>query len=132
MAREHYETLQQVFDDAYTGLASQGFRRSIGDKDIGAGCAYRGVSGLRCAIGHCIPDSKYHAELEGYTPTSSSEDHPEGHPIFRDLFPTVDCFDLLELQECHDYARSARSMQKKLEAFAESHGLAIPDISFAS
>lgn len=130
MAREHYETLQQVFDDAYLGLAAQRFRRSL---SIGfGGCAYRGESGRRCAIGHCIPDGKYHAGLEGYTPTSASDDHPEGHPIFRDLFPTVDCFDLRELQECHDSARSARSMQKKLCAFAAEKGLTIPNASSAA
>ena len=47
---------QWAFDTALAGLREQG-RQSL-DED-GAACAYRGVGGIKCAIGFLIPDERY-------------------------------------------------------------------------
>lgn len=128
MAREHYETLQQVFDDAYRGLAAQGFERSIRRDANGAylGCAYRGSEGRRCALGHCIPDDRYNALVEEYVGIFLV-------PRMPGLFSS-DISDraLSELQGRHDAAVTPGLMRTELAAFAASHDLTIPDISSAA
>lgn len=65
-------TMQQVFDIAAPALLAQGkesMRRRNPDAEddfsIGLVCAYRGDNGLKCAIGHIIPDSIYNVDMEG-------------------------------------------------------------------
>lgn len=128
MAREHYETLQQVFDDAYLGLAAQGFVRSVRHDWNGAsiGCAYRGDEGRRCALGHCIPDARYTNALEGYF----GGDLPKNLPgLFSDA---IGDGALVALQNSHDYAISPDRMKSELENFARVSGLTVPDISSAA
>lgn len=53
---------QGVFDKALSHMRQQG-RKSV----VGAGCSYRGVGGLKCAIGIFIPDRQYGLEMESHT-----------------------------------------------------------------
>ena len=57
---------QQIFDVVSAHLLKQG-ECSIGavESKHGDVCAYRGASGLRCAIGVLIPDDLYSPEFEG-------------------------------------------------------------------
>lgn len=49
-------TAQQVFDAALFGIRKQEYVKSY---LVGQGCAYRGQHGLKCGIGHAIPDACY-------------------------------------------------------------------------
>ena len=91
-------TLQDVFNTAYIGLASQGFERSM----LNDGCAYRGAEGRKCAIGYCIPDEEYSPDMEGLT---------AHEPSIARLFPLVDAEEMRTLQRVHDNATSGVRLQ---------------------
>ncbi|MBB3997244.1 hypothetical protein [Aureimonas pseudogalii] len=139
MTRQHYETLQEVFDDAYCGLAAQGFVKStqklfaIGsDEYLHASCAYRGVDGRRCAIGHCIPDDLYTGKMEGASVGTSASGFIEAFEVFARLFGLISINDIRRLQDMHDGASSPGSMKDRLADFAQEHGLTIPSIEGAA
>jgi len=129
MARHHYETLQQVFDDAYRGLAAQGFVRSRID---GGRCAYRGDGNTKCAIGHCIPDNLYDPAIEGATLSSHPSSRPKAAALFDKLFAAIEREKLCDLQSKHDCARKPKNMQAALSQFASEYGLTIPSIEGAA
>jgi len=54
------QTKQEVFDTVVSALIKQG-HPSI---DTSGGCLYRGPDGLKCAIGHLIPDNVYTPDME--------------------------------------------------------------------
>ena len=60
--KELLEERQSLFDQMLTGLAKQGWRQSYFHN--GKGCCYRGPEGLKCAVGHLIPDSLYEPEMD--------------------------------------------------------------------
>ena len=65
-------------------------------------CAYRGLGGRRCALGHLIPDDEYHEGIEG---TTLEGDWQIKEIIERSLGIdlSVDDVDFLQqLQEAHD------------------------------
>lgn len=87
---------QDAFDIALNGIRKQNYKRSLKKEDF---CAYRGKNGLRCALGHMIPNKLYKSGMEGLTPACS---------LFRD-FPelgvyleNVDVGLLTNLQCAHD------------------------------
>lgn len=53
-------TNQQAFDKALFGIRAQGYKASVGvRKDLPklkGPCLYRGLDGLKCGVGHMIPD----------------------------------------------------------------------------
>src|SRR5687767_5712675 len=55
---------QTIFNAMWTGLSGQGWKRSIAD----GSCLYRGPGGLKCAVGHLIPDALYDPGMEDGTP----------------------------------------------------------------
>lgn len=114
-------TRQQVFDKAYIGLAAQGFQQSM---DTERNCRYRSYGGLKCAIGHCIPDELYDSEMEG----KSIE---EGFiAVFLPGFlADHDNTFLKDLQICHDEADEPRDMEGQLRNFAEQWGLTVPEVT---
>lgn len=57
-------TRQEIFDKAYLGMASQGFRASLRRPDSNSS-AYRAPDGCRCSIGWVIPDNLYDPVFEG-------------------------------------------------------------------
>lgn len=57
-------TAQEAFDKAVAGVRAQGYQLSLDEK---TNCMYRGPNGLRCAVGHLIPDELYQPAFEGVT-----------------------------------------------------------------
>jgi len=132
MARQHYETLQEVFDDAYRGLFAQGFEQSTTNS---GDCAYRGDKGLRCAIGYCIPDEEYDPSIEGFAPDVFVSERCESSvakKVFGTLFAGMATDQLVDLQRTHDFAKNPAHMADRLASFAAKHGLTIPSIEGAA
>lgn len=135
---------QEIFNQVYLGLKSQGFQRSVSDN--GDECMYRNADGLKCAIGHLMLDEEYHIDIEysGLTYLFTvAENPPDTH-----FYPSAGRYSekcervkkfferlevrsqedkdfLKELQSTHDYP-SPDGMKSCLERFAERNGLTIP------
>ena len=62
-------TYQEIFDKVATHLLTQNARSWAPSFPYRA-CAYRGIGGLKCAIGCLIPDERYSVELEGKAASS--------------------------------------------------------------
>lgn len=58
--------MQLAFETAAKKLLEQG---ALSESDLAGGCAYRGESGRKCAIGWLIPDRKYRKSIEGSAAT---------------------------------------------------------------
>lgn len=134
------EAKQQLFDRAVAGLARQGFQQSFDEAQDT--CAYRGSEGMRCAMGHVLPDDKYQPEFEGKNAKDLMISHTVGDE------PELTVYDLLqvpvsearqvdeheiidflyELQQCHDshLSMSAGGMRRQLQWLADEHGLRRP------
>lgn len=117
---------QQLFEKAYRGLAKQGFERSMRPNSVK--CAYRGVGGLKCAIGHAIPDELYRLEMDA--PVTPIGLDFEGILIRAGYTGSTNFAS--ELQSIHDTAKSPAGMRATLAAFAESHGLPLPKLESES
>lgn len=61
VTQEEREKLQKIYNTAMSGLSAQGFQRAVGEPEF---CRYRAESGLKCALGHCIPDEDYDPLLD--------------------------------------------------------------------
>lgn len=123
-------TLQDVFNLGYIGVIRQG-KQSAGADGY---CLYRGPDGIKCAIGHCIPDELYTPNLENIIPVSSTFWN-----ICGGLFE-LDSIDfgraLRDFQWCHDgYEERGHTQtfleyfQEQCKVFAHKHGLTIPEIN---
>lgn len=88
---------QQFLNDAYTAIIAQG-KPSIRPRHVTYTCMYRGGNGLKCAIGHMIPDDKYHGGME--LKTASNPDVQRALGI-NSLSGNQGGF-LDKLQACHD------------------------------
>lgn len=122
-----YESLQAVFNDAYSGLRAQGFKRSM-HGEFGDMCRYRGAYGRKCAIGFCIPDKLYNEYMEGSTPTAPNSC---SSIVFGEVFGfepenMIDRVELGCLQDAHDNGDTPEKMEKLLREFAESFDLTVP------
>jgi hypothetical protein len=111
---------QTIFNQVYNGLKAQGFEKSMQDTADDALCAYRGVGGLKCAVGQIIPDEKYQSVFEDWTLSK--------------ILKTVFSFDfdvrhsrlLADLQEAHDGAYDPDSMKARLIGVAYHYHVEIP------
>lgn len=111
---------QILFNKAYLGLKAQGFRQSMNaDQDE---CAYRGSGGLKCAIGHCIPDEHYDPEIEGLPVLDTPVED-----LLITLYPGIDPHFASSLQGIHDQT-SKTVMKSRLEEFARFHRLEVPNV----
>ncbi|WP_027486367.1 hypothetical protein [Allorhizobium undicola] len=112
-------TQQEIFDIVYRGLAAQGFRRS----ERNYRSAYRGEGGLKCSIGHLIPDARYVPELEGRATTD---------PLIREVagIEEANAEFMEDLQAAHDASDAVEDtptyMRKRLEMSAAKYNLVIP------
>lgn len=113
-----YETLQAAFDVAYRGLRAQGFERAL--RADGTLCAYRGIDGKKCAVGHLIPDEHYHIYLEG-AEVSGLGGESKG------LWPEHLISALQDLQSVHDSGLSPSRMKQNFARFAREYNLTIPE-----
>ena len=83
---------QELFDFIVGRVIAQG-EPSV----LNGTCQYRAPGGLKCAVGHIIPDSLYRKSMEGANLT---------HIVNKDLGLT--CYHmLLDLQKAHDNAGDA-------------------------
>jgi len=62
MTHKTFSSRQEIFDYVTPLLFAQGERSML---EGGTTCAYRGVDGMRCAVGFLIPDELYSYGLEG-------------------------------------------------------------------
>ncbi len=116
------KTRQEIFDLAYKGIASQGWKASEGDVDGKRKCFYRKeVDGqmFKCAIGWNLPDDKYVPDMDdfdGCMTLAAIMDHCD---IDRDNLDFC-----RRLQDTHDAAKG--QMKFGLEHFARMERLVIP------
>lgn len=89
---------QEFFDKTVNAIRAQG-KPSIGPN----GCRYRGIGGLKCAVGHHITDDEYSPEMEylGCSHWEFLSMLPDGHVL-------------------KEYVRLARSMQASHDRAARS------------
>lgn len=127
-----YHTRQEVFDAAVKGLASQGFERSMSKHidTLTEVCAYRGEGGLKCSIGHLIPDEAYDPSIEGFgisllVEKSSGQFSREVDYMFD--FGEFDSHFLGRLQSAHDIGETPAKMVERLRMLAIDEGLMYPD-----
>jgi hypothetical protein len=129
---------QEIFNQVYLGLKSQGFKRStaFADEHVGT-CRYRGYDGRKCAIGHLISDEEYSIDLEGsgiyYLLKHTFTDISPPFPVLK----MKSFFERLEINNCTDHIDFLRSLQRVhdefedmqagLKSIAATHGLTIPE-----
>ena len=92
-------TPQQVFDNALNGVRAQDYIKS----DTANGmCAYRGSVGLKCGIGHSIPDEVYNPEMDCSDFSTAFTDlilkNSKLKKLFKNCAPELLAF----LQDAHD------------------------------
>ncbi len=123
-----YSNLQEVFDTAVAGLASQDFKPSVNKE---GNCRYRGSGGRRCAIGWCIPNKLYNSGMEGVGVFGVIDDSKG----INNLFSKVDTYKLARLQYCHDIASHVGGpfviksvMIDELRKFAKQNKLRMPKV----
>ncbi len=137
---------QEIFNQAYLGLKSQGFQKSMntGVDGIGISCAYRGENGLKCAVGHLLQDEEYDSLYEGTSVdglcrgTFVNEEFSEELNNKRKAFinrinlsddesADGDAAFLDFLQSAHDNSVDSVDMQERLWSFARRHKLTVPE-----
>lgn len=109
-------TRQEIFDLAWNGLKAQGFVQSA---DVSGVCLFRGPRGLKCAIGHCIPDDCYDSRMD------SDGDHWNAAWDAAGVGEEDREFGE-RLQGVHDWGYSPEDMERRLRAFAVIYSLTIP------
>lgn len=59
-------TRQEIFYHVQRKLLQQGRRSTDANAGVheGTSCVYRNIDGLKCAVGHLIPDDKYRSSFE--------------------------------------------------------------------
>lgn len=107
---------QEAFDKAVSGVIKQG-SKSFTSK----GCKYRGPNGLKCAVGHLIPDYMYEKGME-----MGIRYLYRDYPIIQRLFEDVNINMLIRLQIAHDNADEfnfVEEFKQKVLVFAEDYNL---------
>lgn len=123
-------TNQEIFEKVIMHLLVQKKRSVLypEDRGLGANCAYRGASGLKCAVGALIPDEEYSSEIENI----------DAHTLIEGSLcpPTLKECDadlLYDLQKAHDLAPNwygnglSRFGIVALEVIGERWNLQIPE-----
>jgi hypothetical protein len=114
---------QQAFDNALFGIRNQGYKQSIASgKTSCASCAYRGEDGLKCGVGHSIPDELYKPEMEGKT----SSGLILNYMLISELFEKVNEHLLTEIQVCHDHDLLGETSQRfeiRMKQIAKEYGV---------
>ena len=120
-----YQSMQDMFNNAYKGLHGQMFTRSFLQ---GEGCLYRGPDNTRCAIGHCIPDGDYSGAMENQRVLHVFE--KLGLKIYnaRTGAKNKKFKFASELQGIHDDNSNPAIMERKLIKFAVKNNLTIPAV----
>jgi hypothetical protein len=114
---------QQLFDAAINGLIAQG-KRAYENKS----CRYRTSSGLACAVGQLIPDSRYSKRIESHVPRLKDFGLDLG--LLTTGCQQTDRF-LHYLQDLHDekFNQPIEHWLEPIEDFALSHHLHTKNIN---
>lgn len=115
---------QRLFDNAWNGLKSQGFERSVNDMET---CVYRGVGGRKCALGWSISDDKYTPDMDSRDVENASA---RTDAVLAACGVSTDfdmCTFTAKLQRCHDNAYFHDEMKYRLRNFADRNGLVVPE-----
>lgn len=111
-------TKQETFDKVACHLLTQNAKSLFVDPEDGSEvCAYRGVDGLKCAVGALIPDELYSPAMENVTVNGLLDLR------FEALHEHIQHVDLLcDLQSIHDVAE-VFEWPCALRSLAKSFGL---------
>ena len=130
-------TAQQVFNNALFGVRGQNYKPSSCQKQLTLTngrsvdpetCLYRGPGGLKCGIGHSIPDDMYTDTFEGrgigglIVPFFETEDTATQNPL-RALFRGVSLGLLAALQAAHDDLQDVVDMGDEPTEFEQAMAL---------
>ena len=115
---------QEIFNKVFLGLKSQGFQQSVNKHNV---CQYRGEGGLKCAVGHLIPDEIYNKEWDDETTLADAlPPHVyDAMGISADFGASVDF--LMQLQDIHDNYDVPERMEDYYRQFALARGLTVPE-----
>lgn len=129
-------TKQEIFNKALFGIREQNYKRSM--KNVGElheACAYRGEGGLKCAIGHCLPDalalacdaSAHGASIEYLLSIDPDTlDDPMQQELREVLGVTnlsIDVRFLSYLQDTHDCMETPRGFETEMQSIAAQYDL---------
>lgn len=124
-------TAQQVFDAALFGIRAQGYVPSKHpDTET---CMYRSPDGLKCGVGHAIPDDVYDPRLDidddgvGTAVLELLNRNRQYTARLRRLFSKLNPDLLVELQVAHDgdlaRSASAATWEASMQEIARDYGL---------
>jgi hypothetical protein len=128
------EIQQDLFNQAYIGLRNQNWQQSISYVGREPVCRYRSEVGLKCAVGHCIPDNLYKDIYEGRSFTIPFYDNAvqltTGDCVKPGEYCRAERLILDEfisyMQAAHDSNEAPTEMQKAMNLIADTYKLEIP------
>ena len=110
-------TPQQVFDNALTGIRAQDY---ISSRMSSGTCAYRGVDGAKCGIGHSIPDNLYESRMDDLDEGTTIDCVISQFPAMEQLFSACPLGFLEAVQEAHDSMYSSDNRNTRATRFEQS------------
>lgn len=116
------KTIQELFNEMWIGLKSQGFKQSLGkvDKHGSETCMLRGSNGMKCAVGHIIPDELMNSCMEKMSAVAC---------LIRNKWleadPDQEWF-MTRMQSLHDTNLHPEKMEWHIRNFAREQRLSIP------
>jgi hypothetical protein len=110
------KTLQEWFNDAYTGLASQGFERSM----EGVACKYQSEIGC-CTVGWGMPEELRKTADEDKMSLTEIVSAAKEDPFLVHYLNILQCV--------HDVSCYPEIMKDKLNEYAAEYNLAVPALS---
>lgn len=118
-----HELMQELFNTMWTGLSAQGWQRSV---TAGGICKYHGEGGLKCAVGHCIPDELYSNKMEGGDVYDAVLFLPEDDaaPEWADRGRVLDF--MADAQARHDHWANPEGMRQSFVYLADEYRLTVP------
>ena len=111
-------TSREIFDKVKKALLEQN-EQSVEIGDYSTNCRYRSQNGLKCAIGHLIPDELYNSSYENYIVAMLPENVLE-YILPTNLSRNIGIVFLDKLQLIHD-CNDVRNWQKKFDEFESTH-----------
>ncbi len=111
--------IQEWFNIAYKGLASQGWKQCLINRDI---CSYNNDKGMHCAWGWVDKDTWH---LSSAIPTLLQND------MGTTLLKSASQYELefaIYLQRAHDWSADPQTMRDRMTKLAHLYKLTVPDI----
>lgn len=122
-------TPQEMFDKAYLGVIQQGRKSEKKTRYYGATCAYRGLHGAKCGIGHLIPDDLAKAWDQLTNSSIVCIKATKAHPI--PDFITNNKMLATAIQEAHDHLgphEFIKEFKTRMALVAKDFKLTIPQL----